>query len=182
MRQFRISVVAASALILIYSESMTPQATSYVPTLTFDVTSVRECPPGPQRNGFSSPLHTGHLTGTCVWADQLIGWAFGVNYLTQIVDGPDWVRMARSNEVRFDVNATSDSATDAKLAKLNDDQAKLEKQHMIQAMLQDRFRLKAHLEARNKPAFARDGNSRPWGVDGGIGRTTWLLHTQEGHR
>lgn len=145
------------------SESMKPQMTSYVPTLTFDVTSVRECPPGPQRNGFISPLHSGHLTGTCVWADQLIGWAFGVNYLIQIVDGPDWVGAARSNEVRFEVQATADSATDAKLAKLNDDQAKLEKQHMIQAMLQDRFRLKAHLEAREErqPSRSRLRNTAP---------------------
>lgn len=129
------------------------QNVQYVPTLTYDVTSVRECAPGPQSNGFDNPLHTGRLNGICDWAMQLVAWAYGVDWRTQVVGGPDWVRVARSNEVRFDVQATSDDATDDKLAKLSNDQAKLEKQHMLQALLADRFRLKAHMETRQEPAF-----------------------------
>lgn len=130
------------------------QSATYVPTLTFDVASIRECPPGPQRNGFNYPLRSGGLIGTCVWADQLIGWAYGVDYRLQVVGGPAWVKTARSNEVRFEVQATSDSETDDKLAKLSDDQAKLEKQHMLQELLKSRFGLRVHRETRQEPAFA----------------------------
>jgi uncharacterized protein (TIGR03435 family) len=147
----------ASAMAIFAQVSPTqgrPVPTSYMPTLTFDVTSVRQCPPGPHSNGFVNPPRSGRLTGTGLWASQLIGWAYGVDYRTQIVGGPDWVKMTLSNEVRFDVEATSDSATEAKLAELTDSQAKLEEQHMLQALLQDRFRLKAHLETRDEPAFA----------------------------
>jgi hypothetical protein len=79
------------------------QTTPYVPTLAFDVTSVRECPPGPQNNGFNSPLHSGRLSGVCDWVVQLIGWAYGVDWSVQVLGGPDWLRVARSNEVRFSV-------------------------------------------------------------------------------
>jgi len=130
------------------------QTTPYAPTLTFDVASFRECPPGPQNNGFNNPLHSGRLTGTCDWVVQLIGWAYGVDSHTQVIGGPDWVQFVRSNEVRFDVQATADSATDDKPAKLSDQQAKLEKQHKLQALLADRFGLRAHLETRQEPAFA----------------------------
>jgi uncharacterized protein (TIGR03435 family) len=129
------------------------QAAQYDATLTYEVTSVRQCEPGPQNNGFDSPTHSGRLRGTCVWAQQLIGWAYGVNWRTQVAGGPDWVLGKQSNEVRFDVQATSDSATDDKLAELSNDQASLEKQHMLQALLADRFGLKAHIETREEPAF-----------------------------
>lgn len=62
--------------------------------------------------------------------------------------------MARSNEVRFDVQAIADSATDDKLAKLSDAEAKLEKQHMLQELLKDRFGLQAHMETRQEAALA----------------------------
>jgi uncharacterized protein (TIGR03435 family) len=146
----------APAFLVVLSAALAAPAQSapYVPTLTFEVTSVRECPPGPQINGFDNPPHIGRLTGRCVWVEQLIGWAFGVDYRVQVLNGPDWVRTRQSNEIRFDVQATSDSATDDKLAKLSDDQAKLEKQHMLQTLLADRFGLKTHMETRQEPAFA----------------------------
>jgi uncharacterized protein (TIGR03435 family) len=136
--------------------SASPPAPSapYVPTLTYDVTSVRQCSSGPQNNGFNDPLHSGRITGGCVWVEQLIGWAYGVDYRVQVLGGPDWVKAARSNEVRFTVQARSDSATDNKLARLSDDDAKLEKRHMLQALLADRFGLKVHVETRPEPAFA----------------------------
>jgi uncharacterized protein (TIGR03435 family) len=130
-----------------------PQGALYMPTLTYDVASVRECPPGPQNNGFNNPLHSGQLIGTCDWVEQLIAWAYGVDSRVQVVGGPNWVKMARSNEVRFEVQATSNSATDDKLARLSDDKAKLEKEHMLQALLEDRFGLRAHLETRQEPAL-----------------------------
>src|ERR1700722_19036916 len=126
--------IAAAFLIVVSSSFARPQTAPYAPTLTFDVTSVRECPPGAHNNGFTSELHKGRLTGTGVWAAQLIGWAYGVDYRVQVLGGPDWVQVARSNEVRFDVQANSGGSTDDKLAKLNDDQAKLEKELMLRAL------------------------------------------------
>ena len=129
-----------------------PQSAPYVPTLAYDVISVRQCPPGPQAIGFENPAHSARLRGKCVWAEQLVGLAYGVMY-DRVLGGPDWVRTVPSNEVRFDVQATSDSATDDKLAKLSNAQAWSEKRHMLQQLLADRFRLKAHLETRDKPAL-----------------------------
>jgi uncharacterized protein (TIGR03435 family) len=76
-----------------------------------------------------------------------------VDYHVQLAGGPSWIQVAPSNEVRFDVQATSDILTDEKLAKLSDDQAALEKRHMLQALLQDRFGLNAHMETRQAAAF-----------------------------
>jgi uncharacterized protein (TIGR03435 family) len=149
-----LAIVPAFLVVLSASSVIQTKSAPYVPRLTFEVTSVRECPPGPQNNGVNDPLHSGRLTGKCDWAMQLIGWAYGVDYRVKILGGPDWVKVAQSNEVRFDVQAISDSATDEKLATMSDDQAKLEKQHMLQVLLADRFALLAHMETRQVPAFA----------------------------
>lgn len=147
-------IAPAFLVVLSPGLSVPPQTTPYVPTLKFDVTSVRECVPEQCGNGFDSPPHNGRLLATGFWAAQLIGFAYGIDYRVQVLGGPDWVKMARSNDVRFDVQATSDSATDDKLARLSDDQANLEKRHMLQALLADRFGLRAHMETRQEPAFA----------------------------
>src|ERR1035437_1806312 len=87
------------------SASRSAQSARYVPTLAYDVTSVRECPPGPHNNGpLNSPTHSGRFSAKCVWVAQLIAWAYGnegegVDSRTQVVGGPEWVQIARSNEV-----------------------------------------------------------------------------------
>ena len=129
------------------------QKEPYLPTLKFEVASIRQCPAGPKRNGIRNPLHVGRFIGTCVWAEQLIGLAYGIDWNTQIAGGPNWVKVLGSNEVRFEVQATSDRATDDKLAKLSNGQAKLEKEHMLQELLKDRFALKVHIAERPEPAF-----------------------------
>jgi uncharacterized protein (TIGR03435 family) len=134
-------------------QGSSPQSTPYVPTLVYDVVSVRQCPPGPQAIGFENPAHSARLRAKCVWAEQLVGLANGV-MADRVLGGPNWVRTVPSNEVRFDVQATSDSATDDKLAKLSNHEAAMEKGHMLQQLLADRFRLKAHVETREKPALA----------------------------
>ena len=129
-----------------------PQSAPYLPTLAYDVISVRQCPPGPQAIGFENPAHSARLRGKCVWAEQLVGVAYGV-MADRVQGGPDWVRTVPSNEVRFDVLATSDTPTDDKLAKLSNHDASLEKEHMLQQLLADRFGLKAHIETRDRPAL-----------------------------
>jgi uncharacterized protein (TIGR03435 family) len=133
-------------------QSPSPQSTPYVPSLTYDVVSVRECPPNAPPFKFENPAHSARLRGQCMWAELLVGMAYNVMF-NRVLGGPDWVRTADSNEVRFDVQATSDTATDDKLAKLSNHEASLEKQHMFQQLLADRFKLKAHLETGDKPAL-----------------------------
>jgi uncharacterized protein (TIGR03435 family) len=161
---YLISAILATCLMLSLAASAFAQTSAspsalnetgtYLPTLTFDVASVRQCAPGPQSNGFRNPPHNSHVTGTCLWASQLIGWAYGVDYRTQLIGGPEWLRTSLSNEVRFDVEAASDGVTDDKLARLSDEQARLEKQHMLRMLLRDRFHLRVHSETREEPAFA----------------------------
>ena len=61
--------------------------------------------------------------------------------------------------------ATSDTATDDKLAKLSNHQASLEKEHMLQQLLADRFRLKAHIDTRVRPALTLFVLRRETGMD-----------------
>jgi uncharacterized protein (TIGR03435 family) len=156
---FAAYLVSATAMAAIGQEKISappqdspPESAPYVPTLAYDVVSVRQCPPGPQAIGFENPVHSARLRARCVWAEQLVGLANGV-MADRVQGGPDWVRTVPSNEVRFDVLATSDAATDDKLAKLSNHQASLEKEHMLQQLLADRFRLKAHIETRDKSAL-----------------------------
>ena len=125
-----------------------PNVVAYMPTLTFDVTSVRECPPGDNGQRYANPAHSSRMDGSGLWVAQLIGWAYGMDWRSQVLGGPDWVQ-----STRFNVQATSDGAADDKLVKLTDDQAKLEKQHMLQVLLSDRFKLKVHMETKQMPAF-----------------------------
>jgi len=148
-----VSLLCAPSLVSA-QRTVAPNGAIYHPNLTFDLISVRQCPPGPQSNGMNNPAHSGRFMGTCVWADELIGWAYDVDYRTQVVGGPDWVKTSRSNEVRFEIKAQSDGATEDRLARLNDENSKLEKQHMLQSLLATRFGLRAHIELKQEPALA----------------------------
>jgi uncharacterized protein (TIGR03435 family) len=118
---------------------------TYTPTLTFDVTSVRETErgTGPLNMGFVFPPRTGQLEVSTITLATLIQVAYGSGATFQVAGGPDWLR-----DRYFHVQGKCDHSVDDALAKLTDDQARLERLHMIQAMLADRFHLKAHWETR----------------------------------
>jgi uncharacterized protein (TIGR03435 family) len=118
---------------------------AYTPTLTFDVTSVRETErgAGPFNMGLTFPPHTGQFEASTVTLAVLTQIAFSSGPTFQIVGGPDWL-----HDRYFRVQGKCDHSVDDALAKLTDDQARLERLHMIQAMLADRFHLKAHWETR----------------------------------
>jgi uncharacterized protein (TIGR03435 family) len=122
----------------------------YVPTLTFDVATIRQSGPTGGRGlrvGVVSPPHNSTLQITNFTIKSLIQVAYGFG--TPISGGgPDWF-----TERYYNVQAKSDPATDEKLAKLPDDQARLEKQHMLQVLLADRFGLKTHLETRESSIY-----------------------------
>jgi len=125
-------------------------APDYVPTLTFDVASVRESDltqSNGVRVGVVSPPHSCKFTANNFPAKALLQAAYGFG--TPISGGPDWL-----NERYFTIEAKCDHSVDDQLAKLTDDQARLEKQHMLQALLADRFHLKTHTEVKESSVYA----------------------------
>ncbi len=123
---------------------------TYVPTLTFDIASIRETA-GVTDHGLKvsvkNPPHASTIDITNFSIKSLIQLAYGFG--TPISGGPDWL-----TDRYFNIQAKSDPATDEKLARLTDDQAKLEKQHMLQALLADRLGLKYHMETRESSVYA----------------------------
>jgi uncharacterized protein (TIGR03435 family) len=118
----------------------------YVPTMTFDVASIRQSPPADSYivGGSFSP-HSSFFRATNLNVANLLAIAYDVRK-DQIQGLSDWPAM-------FNVQAKSDSAADQRLAQLTKDQEKMEQQHMLQTLLADRFKLKIHWETRQGPTY-----------------------------
>jgi uncharacterized protein (TIGR03435 family) len=119
---------------------------AYVPTLMFDVASIRQSAEADSymvSGSFSN--HSSSFRATNFDTMNLLVLAFGVRR-DQVLGMPDWRAM-------FNIQAKSDSAADERLAKLSKDQERLEQQHMMQVLLADRFRLKVHWETREGPTY-----------------------------
>lgn len=129
-----------------------PSATEdapYVPTLIFDVASIRENKVIPALDsGVENPPHSSKFVAKSLPARYLVQAAYGI-YPYQIVGGPDWF-----NSAVFNIQAKSDNSVDDQLAKLSEDQASLEKRHMLQMLLAGRFDLKVHWETKEMPIYA----------------------------
>jgi uncharacterized protein (TIGR03435 family) len=162
-RSFRLALLASLVTLIAFfapaaraqtaappAAASTADAPDYVPTLTFDIASIRPTD-GVQNSGLrvgvSSPPHTSKFTATNFTAKSLIQAAYGFD--KPISTGPDWI-----SEIYYNVEAKSDPSIDAKLARLTDDQAKAEKMHMLQALLADRFHLKVHTETKESSVYA----------------------------
>jgi uncharacterized protein (TIGR03435 family) len=117
-----------------------PSAAAYVPTMTFDVASIRETKPGPEMHfvGGRFTPHTTDLKLENVTLYWLLSIAYGVDD-HQISGQPDW-----TGRTTFNVEAKSDAAADQRMATLDKEQENLEQQHMMQALLAERFNLKVH--------------------------------------
>jgi len=119
------------------------QDTRYVPTMTFDVVSVRQAP---MANSYTLTL-TDESNNSLLRIHNfdlrnILTHAYGIDYYQ--VDGmPNWPSMTM-----FNIEAKSDTAMDAKLAGLSKEDARLEKQHALQTVLADRFKLKVRWETR----------------------------------
>ena len=128
-----------------------PADAPYVPTMTFDVASVRENKDVDIHAGFTMSgrfvPHTTTYRATNWPIGGLIGAAYGVMSY-QIVGLPDWPW-----PTFFTIEAKSDSEADAKLAALTKEQQQAEQQHMLQALLEDRFKLKTHWETREGDTY-----------------------------
>jgi uncharacterized protein (TIGR03435 family) len=121
---------------------------NYKPTLTFDVATIRLAPP-PDANfhvSVSSPPHSSRFEATNLPIKALLQIAYGFD--APVVGAPDWV-----TNTFYNIQARSDEAADARLAKLPDNEVRLEKRNAIRALLTDRLGFKTHLETRNTAIY-----------------------------
>ena len=120
----------------------------YTPTLTFDVAIIRLSPP-PDANfhvTVSSPPHSSRFEATNLPMKALLQIAYGFD---APVDGaPEW-----TVNTFYNIQARSDEAADARLAKLTDNEVRLEKRNAIRVLLAERLGLKTHLETRNTSIY-----------------------------
>ena len=122
----------------------------YVPTLTFDVASIRETKGGFRVGGGFEPSNSSNWTLENNDLLNLICWAYAID--AHNVDG--WRKLPfELLHATFNVRAKADDAADEKLAKLTKAQVGLEHQHMIQVLLAERFNLKVHWETREGPVY-----------------------------
>jgi uncharacterized protein (TIGR03435 family) len=120
----------------------------YTPKLTFDVATIRLAPP-PDANfhvSVSSPPHSSRFEATNLPIKALLQIAYGFD--APVVGAPDW-----TTSTFYDIQARSDEAADAWLAKLTDNEVRLEKRNAIRALLTERLGLKTHLETRNSSIY-----------------------------
>jgi uncharacterized protein (TIGR03435 family) len=121
---------------------------AYVPTMTFDVASLKEAQrTDPMMVGSFNPPHNSSVTAKNVFGWQLVTMAYGVQSY-QMSGGPDWL----VSKI-FTLEAKSDAEADAQLAKLSNADAILEKQHMLQALLADRMKLTVHWTTREGDVY-----------------------------
>ena len=129
----------------------------YTPTLTFDTASFHLAPP-PDANfhvSVSSPPHSSRFEATNLPLKSLLQIAYGFD--APVVGAPDWV-----SKTLYNLQARSDEAADAKLAKLTDNEVRLEKRNAIRVLLAERLGLKTHMDTRNSAIYlltvAKGGN------------------------
>ena len=121
---------------------------NYTPTLTFDVATIRLAPP-PDATfhvAVSSPPHSSRFEATNLPIKALLQIAYGFD--APVVGAPDWVA-----NTFYTIQARSDEAADARLAKLTNNEVRLEKRNAIRVLLAERFGLKTHLETRNTSIY-----------------------------
>jgi uncharacterized protein (TIGR03435 family) len=121
---------------------------NYTPTLTFDVATIRPAQP-PDANfhvSVSSPPHSSRFEATNLPIKALLQIAYGFD--APVVGAPEWVV-----NTFYTIQARSDEAADARLARLSDNEARLEKRNAIRVLLAERFGLKTHLETRNSSIY-----------------------------
>jgi uncharacterized protein (TIGR03435 family) len=127
------------------AQSTPPPASTYTPTMTFDVASVKHSKIPTSGSfvvgGGFNPNNSGNLILTNFDMPNLLALAYGVER-NQIVD------LRADIHDMYVVEAKLDDTDNQKLAKLTSVQIDLEHAHMLQTLLADRFHLKAHWEDR----------------------------------
>jgi uncharacterized protein (TIGR03435 family) len=150
--QRRIGFFAALLVILsglcLHAQAPIVEEPNYTPTLTFDVATIRLAPP-PDADfhvSVSSLPHSSRFEATNLPIKALLQIAYGFD--APIAGAPDW-----TTNTFYNIQARSDEATDARLAKLTDNEVRLEKRNAIRVLLTERLDLKTHLETRNSSIY-----------------------------
>jgi uncharacterized protein (TIGR03435 family) len=136
----------------IFCNLLIAQETAYVPTMTFDVASVRESKVDVQGGfmvgGGFSPPNSSHIRLMNDTLLNLVSRAYAVDghRIEGIPRELDWPMF-------FNVEAKADSAIDERLARLTKEQVRLEQAHMLQVLLAERFKLKVHWEMSNDATY-----------------------------
>ena len=131
-----------------YAQAPVVEEPNYTPTLTVDVATIRLAPP-PDAHfhvSVSSPPHSSRFEATNLPMKALLQIAYGFD--APVVGAPDWV-----TNTFYNIQARSDEATDARLAKLTNNEVRLEKRNAIRVLLTERLGLKTHLETRNTSIY-----------------------------
>ncbi len=149
-RQFGLFVALLVFPCGVYLHAQAPivEEPNYTPTLTFDVATIRPAPP-PDANfhvSVSSPPRSSRFEATNLPIKTLLQIAYGFD--APVVGAPDWVA-----ESFYDIQARSDEAADARLAKLTNNEVRLEKRNAIRVLLAERLGLETHLETRNTSVY-----------------------------
>ena len=150
--QRHIGMLAAVLVFLptscLHAQTPIVEEPNYTPTLTFDVATIRLAPP-PDANfhvSVSSPPHSSRFEATNLPIKALLQIAYGFD--APVVDAPEW-----ATNTFYNIQARSDEAADARLAKLTDNEVRLEKRNAIRVLLTERLGLKTHLETRNSSIY-----------------------------
>jgi uncharacterized protein (TIGR03435 family) len=146
-------VLLAALLVLLsgaclHAQTPIVEEPGYTPTLTFDVATIRLAPP-PDANfhvTVSSPPHSSRFEAINLPIKALLQIAYGFD--APVTGAPDWTA-----NTFYIIQARSDDAADARLAKLTDNEVRLEKRNAIRVLLTDRLGLKTHLETRNTSIY-----------------------------
>jgi len=131
-----------------YAQTPIVEEPDYKPTLTFDVAIIRLAPP-PDANfhvSVSSPPHSSRFEATNLPIKTLLQIAYGFD--APVVGAPDW-----TTNTFYNIQARSDDAADARLAKITDNEVRLEKRNAIRVLLTERLGVKTHLETRNSAIY-----------------------------
>ncbi len=134
--------------VYLHAQAPIVEEPNYTPTLTFDVATIRPAPP-PDANfhvSVSSPPRSSRFEATNLPIKALLQIAYGFD--APVVGAPDWVA-----DTFYNIQARSDEAADARLAKLTNNEVRLEKRNAIRVLLAERLGLKTHLETRNTSVY-----------------------------
>jgi uncharacterized protein (TIGR03435 family) len=132
----------------LYGQTPIVEEPNYTPTLTFDVATIRPAQP-PDANfhvTVSSPPHSSRFEVTNLPVKTLLQIAYGFD--APVAGLPDW-----TTNTYYTIQARSDDAADARLARLTDNEVRLEKRNALRVLLADRLGLKTHLETRNTSIY-----------------------------
>jgi uncharacterized protein (TIGR03435 family) len=110
--------------------------------LAFEAATIKPAAPSPDGHTHIIYPDGGRFSAINITLLNLTEWAYDMPQ-KQILDGPFWMGSAR-----FDLQATTDAATDAMLRAMSSGQDR-----MVQRLLEDRFSMKLHRETRVLPAY-----------------------------